>query len=105
MLDILRRQPHLSLATGTTHWTNFKALAMLASLLCIAASHALRGPAVHRPRRLAPRRATALDKIDKAVDSTLNKTRSWGPARQAGVVLATYAAHAGALGRGSVLLP
>ena len=74
-------------------------------LLCIAASHALRGPAVHRPRRLAPRRATALDKLDKAVDSTLNKTRSWGPARQAGVVLATYAAHAGALGRGSVLLP
>ena len=78
---------------------------MLASLLCIAVSHALRGPAVHRPRRLAPRRATALDKIDKAVDNTLNKTRSWGPARQAGVVLATYAAHAGALGRGSVLLP
>ena len=78
---------------------------MLASLLCIAASHALRGPAVHRPRRLAPRRATTLDRIDKAVDSTLNKTRSWGPARQAGVVLATYAAHAGALGRGSVLLP
>ena len=78
---------------------------MLTSLLCIAASHALRGPAVHRPRRLAPRRATALDKIDAVVDNTLNKTRSWGPARQAGVVLATYAAHAGALGRGSVLLP
>ena len=72
-------------------------------LLCIGA-HALRGPAVHRPR-LAPRRAAALDKIDAAVDNTLNKTRSWGPARQAGVVLATYAAHAGALGRGSVLLP
>ena len=73
-------------------------------LLCIGA-HALRGPPLaHRPR-LAPRRATALDRIDKAVDNTLNKTRSWGPARQAGVVLATYAAHAGALGRGSVLLP
>ena len=72
-------------------------------LLCIAA-HALQGPLAHRPR-LAPRRATALDKLDKAVDNTLNKTRSWGPARQAGVVLATYAAHAGALGRGSVLLP
>ena len=94
-------------------------------LLCIA--HALQGPLAHRPRlaarhpwasspdgptrlkrqpiRLAPRRATALDKIDAAVDNTLNKTRSWGPARQAGVVLATYAAHAGALGRGSVLLP
>ena len=42
---------------------------MLASLLlCIAASHALRGPAVHRPRRLAPRHATALDSLDKAVD-------------------------------------
>ena len=77
---------------------------MLASLLCITASHALQGPLAHRPR-LAPRRATALDKIDAAVDNTLNKTRSWGPARQAGVVLATYAAHAGALGRGSVLLP
>jgi hypothetical protein len=85
-------------------------------LLCIA--HALQGPLAHRPRlaarrqgplahrsRLAPRRATALDRIDKAVDSTLNKTRSWGPARQAGVVLATYAAHAGALGRSSILLP
>ena len=87
-----------------TNWTNFKDLATLATLLCIAASHALRGPAVHRSRRL-PRRATALDSLDKAVDNTLNTTRSWGPARQAGVVLATYAAHAGALGRGSVLLP
>ena len=72
-------------------------------LLCIAA-HALQGPLAHRPR-LAPRRATALDKLDAAVDSTLNKTRSWGPTRQAAVVAATYAAHAGALGRGSVLLP
>ena len=72
-------------------------------LLCIGAQ-ALQGPLAHRPR-LAPRRATALDKLDKAVDSTLNKTRSWGPTRQAAVVAATYAAHAGALGRGSVLLP
>ena len=67
--------------------------------LLLGIAHALRGPPLaHRPR-LAPRRATALDKIDAAVDNTLNKTRSWGPARQAGVVLATYAAHAGALGR------
>ena len=72
-------------------------------LLCIGAQ-ALQGPLAHRPR-LAPRRATALDKIDAPVDSTLNKTRSWGPTRQAAVVAATYAAHAGALGRGSVLLP
>ena len=57
---------------------------MLASLLCIAASHALCGPAVHRPRRLAPRRATALDKLDAAVDGALNTTRSWGPYRRPG---------------------
>ena len=71
-------------------------------LLCIA--HALQGPLAHRPR-LAARPPLALDKIDAAVDRTLNKHRSWGPARQAGVVLATYAARAGALGRSSVLLP
>jgi len=75
-----------------------------ALLLLVAATQALRGP-THRCQPLTTVRATALDRIDSAVDATLNRTRSWGPVRQAAVVAAAYAAHAGPLARGALLLP